>query len=101
MFNEVVQIYHQKICMTDKSYYQVLVMIDHFIKYAEAVPCIIASAEETCEHLITPWISRHVCPMTFQSDNGTPFVGEFIKELMRPFRVALSHSTSYHPRQIA
>ena len=29
-FNEVVQINHQKICMTDNGYNQVLVMIDHF-----------------------------------------------------------------------
>ena len=82
-FNEVVQIDHQKICMTDSGYNQVLVMIDHFTKYAEAVPCITASAEETCDHLINTWIARHGCPMTFQSDNGTAFVGELTKELMR------------------
>ena len=46
-FNEVVQIDHQKICMTVSGYNQVLVMIDHFTKYAEAVPCITPSAEET------------------------------------------------------
>ena len=45
-FNEVVQIDHQKICMTDSGYNQVLVMIDHFTKYAEA------SAEETCDYQI-------------------------------------------------
>ena len=64
-FKEVVQIDHQKICMTDSGYYQVMVMIDHFTKYAEAVPCITASAEETCDHLINMWIARHGCPMTF------------------------------------
>ena len=58
-FNEVVQRDHQKICMTDNGYNQVLVMIDHFTKYAEAVPCITASAEETCDHLINTWIARH------------------------------------------
>ena len=57
-FNEVVQI-DQKICMTDSGYNQVLVMIDHFTKYAEALPCITASAEETCDHLINTWIARH------------------------------------------
>ena len=46
--------------------YHVLVMIDHFTKYAEAVPCITASAEETCDHLINTWIARQGCPMTFQ-----------------------------------
>ena len=41
-FNESVQVDHQKICMTDSGYNQVLVMIDHFTKYAEAVPRITA-----------------------------------------------------------
>ena len=97
-FNEVVQIDHQKICMTDSGYNQVLVMIDHFTKYAEAVPCITASAEETCYHLINTWIARHGCPMTFQSDNGTAFVGELTKELMRRSQVAQAHSTTCHPQ---
>ena len=97
-FNEVVQIDHQKICMTDSGYNQVLVMIDHFTKFAEAVPCITASAEETCGHLINTWIARHGCPMTFQSDNGTAFVGKLTKDLMRRSQVAQAHSTTYHPQ---
>ena len=76
-FKEVVQIDHQKICMTDSGYNQVLVIIDHFAKYAEAVPCLNASAEETCDHLINTWIAGNGCPMT--SDNGTVFVGELLK----------------------
>ena len=73
-------------------------MIDHFTKYAEAVPCITASAEETCDHLINTWITTHGCPMTCQSDNGTAFVGEFTKELMRRPQVAQAHSKAYHPQ---
>ena len=38
-FNEVVQIDHQKICMTESGYNQILVIIDHFTKLAEVVPC--------------------------------------------------------------
>ena len=96
--NEVVQIDHQKKCKPDSGYNQVLVMIDHFKKYAEAVPCITPSAEETCDHLINTWIARHGCTMTFQSDNGTAFVGELTKELMRRSHVAQAHSTIYHPQ---
>ena len=58
-------------------------MIDHFTKYAEAAPCMTASAEETCDHLINVWIARHGCPITFQSDNGKAFVGDLTKELMK------------------
>ena len=97
-FNEVVQIDHQKICMTATGYNQVLVMIDHFTKYAEAAPCMTASAEETCDHLINVWIARHGCPITFQSDNGKAFVGDLTKELMKRSQVAKAHSTTYHPQ---
>ena len=97
-FNEMVQIDHQKICMTDSGYNQVLVMIDHFTKHAEAVPYIYASTEEKCDHLINTWIARHGCPMTFQSDNGTSFVGELTKDLMRGSQVFQAHSTTYHPQ---
>ena len=97
-FNEVVQIDHQKICMTATGYNQVLVMIDHFTKYEEAAPCMTASAEETCDHLINVWIARHGCPITFQSDNGKAFVGDLTKELMKRSQVAQAHSTTYHPQ---
>ena len=89
-FNEVLQIDHQKICMTESGYNQILVIIDHFKKLAEAVPCKTASAEETCDHLITHWISRYGCPMTFQSDNG--------KELMKRSHIAQAQTTTYHPQ---
>ena len=45
-FNEVVQIDHQKICMTESGYNQLLTIIYHFTKLAEAVPSQTASAEE-------------------------------------------------------
>ena len=96
-YNAIVGEFNE-VCMTDSGYNQVLVMIDHFTKYAEAVPCITASAEETCDHLMNTWIARHGCPMTFQSDNGTAFVGELTKELMRRSQVAQAHSTTYHPQ---
>ena len=97
-FNEVVQIDHQKICMTESGYNQILVIIDHFTKLAEAVPCQTASVEETCDHLLTHWISRYGFPMTFQSDNGKAFVGDLTKELMKRSHIAQAHSTTYHPQ---
>ena len=97
-FNEVVQIEHQKICITDSGYNQILDIIDHFTMLAEAMPCQTASAEETCDHLITHWIYRYGCPMTFQSDNVKAFVVNLTKELMRRSHIAQAHSTTYHPQ---
>ena len=93
-FNEIVQIDHQKICLTDSGCNQILIIIDHFTKLAEAVPCQTASAEETCYLLITHWISRYGCPMTIQSDNGKAFVGDLTKELMRRSHIAQAYSTN-------
>ena len=84
--------------MTDSGYNQFLLMIDHFKKYAEAAPCITASAENTCDHPINTWIDRHGCLTTFQSENGTASVGELTKELMRRSQVVQVHSSTNHPQ---
>ena len=90
--------------MTDTGYIQVLVMIDHFTKYAEAAPCMTKSAEETCDHLINVWIARHGYPylinvcIAIQSDHGKEFVGDLTKELMKISQVTQAHSTTYHPQ---
>ena len=57
-----------------------------------------ASAEETCDHLISVWIARHGCSITFQSDNGKAFVGDLTRELLKRSQVAQAHSTTYHPQ---
>ena len=88
-FTEVVQINHQKICMTATGFNQMLVMIDHFTKYSEAGAS--ASAEETCDHWSNVWIARHGCPITFQSDNGKAFVGDLTMELRKISQVAQAH----------
>ena len=97
-FNEFVQNDHQEICVRESGYNQKLVIIDHVTKLAEAVPCQTASAEKTCDHLITHWISQYGCLMTFQSDNGKAFVGDWTKELMKMSHIAQAHSTTYHPQ---
>ena len=95
-FNEVVQIDHQKIFITARGYNQALVMIDHFTKYAEAAPCMTASAEGTCDHLINVWTARRGCPITFKSDNSKAFVGDLTKKLTKRSQVAQGHLTTYH-----
>ena len=50
------------------------------------------------DHLISVWIARHGCLITFQSDNGKAFVGDLTKELMKRSQEAQAHSTTYHPQ---
>ena len=84
-FNEVVQIDRQKICMTDNGYNQVLVMIDHFTKYAETVPCITASAEETCDHLINTWIALSDTEMKYGAPKAEMFAVVTLVEKYRAY----------------
>ena len=49
--------------MTVTAYKQVLVMVDQLRKYAEAVPCSTASANDLCDQMIVVWIDRHGCPI--------------------------------------
>ena len=73
-------------------------MIDLFTKYAEAAPCMTASAKETCDHLINVWIAIHGCPILIQSDEDKAIVGYLTKKLMRRSQVAQDQSTTYHPQ---
>ena len=54
--NAIVQIDHQKICMTDSGYNHIQVIIDHFTKLADGMLC-----QVLCQ--ITHWIQRYGCPM--------------------------------------
>ena len=80
--------------MTELGYNKILLIIDLLTKLAESVPCQIATAEVTCEHLITHWISSYGCPMTFQSDNGKDLVEDLSKQLMKRSHIAQGHSTT-------
>ena len=87
-FKEIVQVDHQKICMTGSGYNLILVIIDHFRKLAKAVPGQTATAEETCDHLIPHWLSRCGCLMIFQSDNYKEIARDQTNELMKRSQVS-------------
>ena len=60
-FHELVQYDHMKLCPTDDGNTGILVIIDHFSKFAEAVPC---SHDEydaitTSWLLFQKWFARH------------------------------------------
>ena len=88
----------QKICMTATDYNQVLVMIVHFTKYAEAASCMTASADETCDYFINVGIATHGCPILFHSDNGKAFMGDLTKESLKRSQLAQAHSNTYNPQ---
>ena len=99
-FNELVQYDHMKICPTDDDNTGILVIIDHFSKFAEAVPC---SHDEydgitTSRLLLQKWFARHGTPTRMQSDNAPNLTAEVSNEFMKASQVTKVTSTAGHPR---
>ena len=99
-FNELVQYNHLKICASDNKNTGILVIIDHFSKFAEAIPC---SHEEydaatTSKLLLQKWFARHGTPTRMQSDNAPKLTAEVSIEFMRASQVTKVTSTAGHPR---
>ncbi len=97
-FNEIVQIDHQKICQTKTGFTGILVMIDHFTKFVEVAPCREYTAEETCNHLMNYWVSRHGVPTFIQSDNGIQFAAHLTQEFLASAKAIQVFSNTYKPR---
>ena len=77
-FNELVQYDHMKLCPSHDGNTGILVIIDHFSKFAEAVSC---SHEEydaitTSRLLLQKWFARHGTPTRMQPDNTPNLTAE-------------------------
>ena len=70
-------------CQSRSGHKKILVIIDHFTKYAEAVPCTKddLKAERTVQSLLDKWFERHGTPSIAQSDKGKQFVAEVTDHL--------------------
>ena len=75
-------------------------MIDHFTKFADAIPCAHDEydAQTTAKINFNKWFARHGTPARMQSDNVTNFTAEIAQELMKASQVTKVTSTPAHPR---
>ena len=99
-FNDLVQFDHLKLCKTTSGNNGLLVIIDHFTKFAEAIPCAHDEydAQTTAKIILNKWFARHGTPARMQSDNATNFTAEIAQELMEASQVTNVTSTPAHPR---
>ena len=65
---------------TENGYKYILVVCDHFTKYAEFFPMKTVTAEETAKRLIE-YMSRNSIPDQNLSDRGTNFQSVLLNEL--------------------
>ena len=99
-FNELVQYDHLKICPSDNNNTGILVIIDHFSEFAEAVPCSHHDydAVTTSRLLLQKWFARHGTLTRMQSDNAPNLTAEVSNEFLKAAHVTKVTSTAGHPR---
>ncbi|GBO03462.1 Retrovirus-related Pol polyprotein from transposon 412 [Araneus ventricosus] len=67
--------------VTTKGNRYVIVLIDYFTKWPEAIPFTDLEVSSVAEELVRTWISRYLLPMIFHSDQGTNFISTLFTEL--------------------
>ena len=76
----------------------VLVITDHFTRYALAYPSKTQTAPATARILWDNFICHYGFPEKFISDQGRNFESDLIKELCKIAGVKKLHTTPYHPQ---
>ena len=76
----------------------VLVITDHFTRYALAYPSKTQTAQATARILWDNFICHYGFPEKFISDQGRNFESDLIKELCKIAGVKKVHTTNYHPQ---
>ena len=75
----------------------ILVITDHFSRYAQAIPTRNQTAKTTARVLFDNFIVHYGFPARIHSDQGQNFESHLIKELCQIARVEKSRITPYHP----
>ena len=94
----------QLVCMdylsleTSKGYSSVLIITDHFTKYAQAITTRNQSAKTTAKVLFDNFIVHYGIPGTLHSDLGRSFESKVIKELCILLGIEKTNTTPYHPQ---
>lgn len=79
------------------GYQHILVITDHFTRYAQAVPTTNQLAKTTAAALYNNFIVHYGIPERIHSDQGANFEGKIIQELCQIMGMKKSRTTSYHP----
>jgi len=79
------------------GYEHILVITDHFTRYAQAFPTTNQTARTTAKVLFEKFFVHYGFPERLHSDQGTNFMSGLISELCKLAGIEQSRTTPYHP----
>ncbi|GBM75960.1 Retrovirus-related Pol polyprotein from transposon 412 [Araneus ventricosus] len=83
--------------VTTKGNRYVLVLMDYFTKWPEAIPIPDQEAATVAEELVRSWISRYGVPMILHLDQGTNFNSALFTKLCELLGILKTRTTALHP----
>ena len=75
----------------------VLVLVDNFTKWIEAIPTASQTAEETARSAVNEFFARFGVPFDLRSDQGRNFESRLFSETCRILGIRKSRTTAYRP----
>ena len=81
----------------ERGFENVLVITDHFTRFAVAIPTKDQSAKTTANALFKEFILHYGAPLSIHSDQGANFNGKLIGELCSLMGMKKSRTIVYHP----
>ena len=85
--NQMIEVDFETLCESREGYIGLLVIIDHFSKYARACPVKEFTAKEAAIELLNNWILDFGPPEIPQSDRGSQFESELFNHLLDQWQI--------------